>query len=211
MNKNKRVIILIISFIVLIGLFAALFRINDKKKHNKVNRITTSSIITTKKEEKVDVNIEDVYNKFVLNNKLIVNDPNEVYDMETLKNEGCTLAKFSSSSGGEYAIGFISFDNVDSASKFFKKEVSYSKNDNDSVKIYSKNIIQDRKKDNYEVFEIIKQTDSISSEKVYQYVYELRMDNYYINIISTNDRDITLDMTKIKDELEVLLKIKGGN
>ena len=211
MNKNKRVIILIISFIVLIGLFAALFRINDKKKHNKVNRITTSSIITTKKEEKVDVNIEDVYNKFVLNNKLIVNDPNEVYDMDTLKNEGCTLAKFSSSSGGEYAIGFISFDNVDSASKFFKKEVSYSKSDNDSVKIYSKNIIQDRKKDNYEVFEIIKQTDSISSEKVYQYVYELRMDNYYINIISTNDRDITLDMTKIKDELEVLLKIKGGN
>lgn len=211
MNKNKRIIILIISFIVLIGLSALFFKIRDKKKNNKVNkRITSSITTTTKNEKKVDVNIEDVYNKFVLDNKLIENDSNEVYDMESLKNDGCVLAKFASSSEGEYAIGFISFDNVENSSKFFKKEVNYLKTDDDSVKIYSKNIIQDRKKDNYEVFEIIKQIDGINTGKVYQYVYELRMDNYYINIVSTNDRDITLDMTKLKDELEVNLKIKNN-
>lgn len=211
MNKNKRIVILIISFIVLIGLSALFFKIRDKKKNNKVNkRITSSITTTTKNEKKVDVNIEDVYNKFVLDNKLIENDSNEVYDMESLKNDGCVLAKFASSSEGEYAIGFISFDNVENSSKFFKKEVNYLKTDDDSVKIYSKNIIQDRKKDNYEVFEIIKQTDGINAGKVYQYVYELRMDNYYINIVSTNDRDITLDMTKLKDELEVNLKIKNN-
>lgn len=211
MNKNKRIIILIISFIVLIGLSALFFKIMHKKKNNKVNkRITSSITTTTKNEKKVDVNIEDVYNKFVLDNKLIENDSNEVYDMESLKNDGCVLAKFASSSEGEYAIGFISFDNVENSSKFFKKEVNYLKTDDDSVKIYSKNIIQDRKKDNYEVFEIIKQTDGINTGKVYQYVYELRMDNYYINIVSTNDRDITLDMTKLKDELEVNLKIKNN-
>lgn len=211
MNKNRRIVILIISFIVLIGLSALFFKIRDKKKNNKVNkRITSSITTTTKNEKKVDVNIEDVYNKFVLDNKLIENDSNEVYDMESLKNDGCVLAKFASSSEGEYAIGFISFDNVENSSKFFKKEVNYLKTDDDSVKIYSKNIIQDRKKDNYEVFEIIKQTDGINAGKVYQYVYELRMDNYYINIVSTNDRDITLDMTKLKDELEVNLKIKNN-
>lgn len=211
MNKNKRIVILIISFIVLIGLSALFFKIRDKKKNNKVNkRITSSITTTTKNEKKVDVNIEDVYNKFVLDNKLIENDSNEVYDMESLKNDGCVLAKFASSSEGEYAIGFISFDNVENSSKFFKKEVNYLKTDDDSVKIYSKNIIQDRKKDNYEVFEIIKQTDGINAGKVYQYVYELRMDNYYINIVSTNDRDITLDMTKLKDKLEVNLKIKNN-
>lgn len=211
MNKNKRIVILIISFIVLIGLSALFFKIRDKKKNNKVNkRITSSITTTTKNEKKVDVNIEDVYNKFVLDNKLIENDSNEVYDMESLKNDGCVLAKFASSSEGEYAIGFISFDNVENSSKFFKKKVNYLKTDDDSVKIYSKNIIQDRKKDNYEVFEIIKQTDGINAGKVYQYVYELRMDNYYINIVSTNDRDITLDMTKLKDELEVNLKIKNN-
>lgn len=211
MNKNKRIVILIISFIVLIGLSALFFKIRDKKKKNKVNkRITSSITTTTKNEKKVDVNIEDVYNKFVLDNKLIENDSNEVYDMESLKNDGCVLAKFASSSEGEYAIGFISFDNVENSSKFFKKKVNYLKTDDDSVKIYSKNIIQDRKKDNYEVFEIIKQTDGINAGKVYQYVYELRMDNYYINIVSTNDRDITLDMTKLKDELEVNLKIKNN-
>lgn len=211
MNKNKRIVILIISFIVLIGLSALFFKIRDKKKNNKVNkRITSSITTTTKNEKKVDVNIEDVYNKFVLDNKLIENDSNEVYDMESLKNDGCVLAKFASSSEGEYAIGFISFDDVENSSKFFKKEVNYLKTDDDSVKIYSKNIIQDRKKDNYEVFEIIKQTDGINAGKVYQYVYELRMDNYYINIVSTNDRDITLDMTKLKDELEVNLKIKNN-
>lgn len=211
MNKNKRIVILIISFIVLIGLSALFFKIRDKKKNNKVNkRITSSITTTTKNEKKVDVNIEDVYNKFVLDNKLIENDSNEVYNMESLKNDGCVLAKFASSSEGEYAIGFISFDNVENSSKFFKKEVNYLKTDDDSVKIYSKNIIQDRKKDNYEVFEIIKQTDGINAGKVYQYVYELRMDNYYINIVSTNDRDITLDMTKLKDELEVNLKIKNN-
>lgn len=211
MNKNRRIVILIISFIVLIGLSALFFKIRDKKKNNKVNkRITSSITTTTKNEKKVDVNIEDVYNKFVLDNKLIENDSNEVYDMESLKNDGCVLAKFASSSEGEYAIGFISFDDVENSSKFFKKEVNYLKTDDDSVKIYSKNIIQDRKKDNYEVFEIIKQTDGINAGKVYQYVYELRMDNYYINIVSTNDRDITLDMTKLKDELEVNLKIKNN-
>ena len=211
MNKNKRIVILIISFIVLIGLSALFFKIRDKKKNNKVNkRITSSITTTTKNEKKVDVNIEDVYNKFVLDNKLIENDSNEVYDMESLKNDGCVLAKFASSSEGEYAIGFISYDNVENSSKFFKKKVNYLKTDDDSVKIYSKNIIQDRKKDNYEVFEIIKQTDGINAGKVYQYVYELRMDNYYINIVSTNDRDITLDMTKLKDELEVNLKIKNN-
>ncbi len=211
MNKNRRIVILIISFIVLIGLSALFFKIRDKKKNNKVNkRITSSITTTTKNEKKVDVNIEDVYNKFVLDNKLIENDSNEVYDMESLKNDGCVLAKFASSSEGEYAIGFISFDNVENSSKFFKKKVNYLKTDDDSVKIYSKNIIQDRKKDNYEVFEIIKQTDGINAGKVYQYVYELRMDNYYINIVSTNDRDITLDMTKLKDELEVNLKIKNN-
>ncbi len=211
MNKNKRIVILIISFIVLIGLSALFFKIRDKKKNNKINkRITSSITTTTKNEKKVDVNIEDVYNKFVLDNKLIENDSNEVYDMESLKNDGCVLAKFASSSEGEYAIGFISFDNVENSSKFFKKKVNYLKTDDDSVKIYSKNIIQDRKKDNYEVFEIIKQTDGINAGKVYQYVYELRMDNYYINIVSTNDRDITLDMTKLKDELEVNLKIKNN-
>lgn len=211
MNKNKRIVILIISFIVLIGLSALFFKIRDKKKNNKVNkRITSSITTTTKNEKKVDVNIEDVYNKFVLDNKLIENDSNEVYNMESLKNDGCVLAKFASSSEGEYAIGFISFDNVENSSKFFKKKVNYLKTDDDSVKIYSKNIIQDRKKDNYEVFEIIKQTDGINAGKVYQYVYELRMDNYYINIVSTNDRDITLDMTKLKDELEVNLKIKNN-
>ncbi len=211
MNKNRRIVILIISFIVLIGLSALFFKIRDKKKNSKVNkRITSSITTTTKNEKKVDVNIEDVYNKFVLDNKLIENDSNEVYDMESLKNDGCVLAKFASSSEGEYAIGFISFDNVENSSKFFKKKVNYLKTDDDSVKIYSKNIIQDRKKDNYEVFEIIKQTDGINAGKVYQYVYELRMDNYYINIVSTNDRDITLDMTKLKDELEVNLKIKNN-
>ena len=211
MNKNRRIVILIISFIVLIGLSALFFKIRDKKKNSKVNkRITSSITTTTKNEKKVDVNIEDVYNKFVLDNKLIENDSNEVYDMESLKNDGCVLAKFASSSEGDYAIGFISFDNVENSSKFFKKKVNYLKTDDDSVKIYSKNIIQDRKKDNYEVFEIIKQTDGINAGKVYQYVYELRMDNYYINIVSTNDRDITLDMTKLKDELEVNLKIKNN-
>ena len=86
MNKNRRIVILIISFIVLIGLSALFFKIRDKKKNNKVNkRITSSITTTTKNEKKVDVNIEDVYNKFVLDNKLIENDSNEVYDMESLK------------------------------------------------------------------------------------------------------------------------------
>lgn len=211
MNKNKRIIILIISLIILISLFTIFFKIKDNKKHVKEsekNKTFVTNVKTTTKKEKI--NIEDIYNKFVLDNRLIENDPNEVYDIESLKSYDYALAKFASSSDGKYAIELISFDDTNNANNFFKKEVNYQKNDDDNVRIYSKNIIQDRKKDNYEVFELIKQIEGLNSKKVYQYIYELRMDNYYICIVSTNDRDITLDMTKIKDELEFDLEIKNS-
>ena len=212
MKKNIRIIILFVSFIILLGVSAAFFRANEKI-NNKKNIEKTDNIITTTttKIKQSDINIKELYDKFVIDNKLVISNPNDVYDITLLENSGCTLEKFASKEDGQYSIGFLSFDNVENASKYYKEQISYLKNSGkeETIKVYSKNIIQDRKKDNYEVFEIIKLTDDYNSNgKVYHYVYSLRINNNYINITSINSSDITLEMTKIKDELETSLEIK---
>lgn len=187
----------------------------EETDNNKKEDVTTTKVDTNKK-----YNPKEAFDKFVKTNNLITItndekmslDSKPIYDMEALKKDNCVSATWAQEDGSVdvYHAELLTFTDEESAKKYFKSQVEGQKANEEVVKVYEKNILTDRTTEDYSVFEMIRVAEDFygTSEKVYDYLYMVRIDNYYITLFNSNSYAGMVDgMVNLKEALNVLLQI----
>lgn len=209
-KKNIIVIVLVTIIAILCGIIGFLLgsELYDENRESVGNTNTEENSKEENSdnqmiEENNEVNIKESFNNFVINKNLKTNT--DIYDEVALNNMNCIEAI--SASGEEYSLEFYTFKDSDSAKKEYNKQNNYQLEVKNVKQVISSGNI-----DNYDYYEAIlvpnleKSPAATGNEQ--DYVYQLRIDNYYISLFETSTNSDKTSMINIANELKSTLGIK---
>ena len=201
-KKNIIVIILVVIITILSGVIGWLLgsKNNDVEKDND-NSLNTEQVQENK--ENSEVNIEDEFKKFVASKNLQTSS--DVYDWNSLHNENCTSAI--SATGDGYSLELFVFKDNDSSIKEYNEQNNYQLEVNNVEKL-----IGTSNTDKYDYYEAILvpnlEKAPAATGNEYDYIYQLRIDNFYISLFETSTISDKTKMINIAKELKTALGIE---
>lgn len=211
----------ILLIVVIAGVFVSGYLLNDYQKKEDNKKETTTKKTTTTKNNSKTYSTEEAFDKFVKDNHLITytddekhsDDDTAVFDINALKSINCLTATRAISDGSVdvFSVEKFTFSDEESAKKEYAEQINYQKTSGEGfVEVYERKILDNKSTNEYDVFEIKYVTDDLENSdfKSYSYYYGVRIKNYYIVLFASNDKDMSEDMIKLKNELNLLLNIK---
>lgn len=207
-NKNNKLVIFLLIVIICLlagGGFLGYTLLSDKANsnvnlggsENNNNQLAGENNNADKK----DITLEFV--KFASSKNWEIRS--DAYDWDSLRDENCTLA-LSAVTGKEFSLELYKYSNESGAKKQYEKQNEYQLDIN-SVK----QEIVSNGKNNYNHYEaiLIPQFEGpLPIDGVEIYLYELRIDNYYISFYEQSTNPNKTALIKLVEELKTVLGVK---
>lgn len=207
-KKNTLTIVLIIVIAILcvvIGwlLGSKLANDGDDVIDTQTTEENNNQESNNNQEEVKEIAIQEAFNNFVTGKNLKTSS--DVYDWNALHSKNCTDAV--SASGEGYSLELYVFEDEESAKKEYNTQNNYQLESNNV-----KQVIGSENTNDYNYYEatlvpnLEMSPAATGDENIY--LYQLRVDNFYVILYETSTNSDKTNMINIANELKVALGVK---
>lgn len=192
---KKRNIIIIILILLVLGLTG--YIVYDKVLNKEEN-------INNNKNNNSTINITLEFLKYISSKNWEIR--NDIYDWGALRDENCTQAIAVDTAGSEFFLELYKYSAEDNAKKQYKSQNEYQLENNSVKKELSS--VNNENYDEYEAILIPKFEGALPIDGVEIYLYQLRINNYYINFYESSTNADKTALINIVEELKTALGVK---
>lgn len=203
--ENKKNIIVIILVVIIAILSGVIGWIIGSKNNDVEKDLVNDSKIEEVQENKenTEVNIEEAFKNFVVSKNLQTSS--DGYDWDALHSENCTNAI--SATGDGYSLELFVFEYNDSSIKKYNEQNNYQ------LEVHNvEKLIGTSNTDKYDYYEAILvpnlEKAPAATGNEYNYIYQLRIDNFYISLFETSTISDKTKMINIVKELKNALEVQ---
>ena len=201
--ENKKNTLIIILVVIIAALCLVVGWLLGSKFADKGNGILDNSTPDTEEKQpsegEQNINIETAFTNFLITKNLTATENG--YDKEVLNSVNCISAKLASGNG--YTLEIYKFDNAESAKKYYFDQNTYK------LKVSNVKQLISSGNDYYEAIltpNLEESPNAIGNE--FDYIYQLRVDNFYIVLFETSTNSDKTNMINLSKELKTTLNVK---